>query len=471
MLVKAVFPYTTAAMSGHSAELACGFPSLPCLIAIVMLLHIGGPLAGNGVVSGQHVSSFTHGWDCISCPNNSMLAADLGTRNVVDFNLSDPWWIDEIAKSYAAVTLNNWFDSQKYNGTGEESRIAVARKLRAANPNIKILYYQAIDRGGTSPFATQAIMSHKDWWLKDDHGKVIWFHGDTNKHPVIDMTVPDVQVWFANFSLSLFHSEEDAKNLCDGIFVDGATFGSHYKDVSPERIEQIFKGKMASMQMAQNMFTRLNGGDVWGNPDPAVWEPTPSWYHGPAWNLTLQYHNGGFDPWFGSFAVLDKDGEWNVTLMEKTFNEVIAASNAGHSIVLHSFVGPGTSPFTSRGTQPRDFRVNTWRGSEKVPTDVAGCQEASANLLVQSLAPFLIVANERVFFSYGWFWNLEDGYIPCHGKAVCGMPDEWFPEFSKPLGPPKSAAVKNGTVWTREFQHASVYVDLSDRRKGRIDWK
>ena len=114
---------------------------------------------------------------------------------------------------------------------------------------------------------------------------MIWFGGDVGTHPVVDLTVPDAQVWFANLTLSLFSSEEDAKNLCDGIFVDAAAYAGQYKNLSTEQFDQLFKGRMESVQ---NMFTKLNGGDVWGNPDPAVWEPTPSWYHGPAWNLTLQ---------------------------------------------------------------------------------------------------------------------------------------------------------------------------------------
>jgi len=70
---------------------------------------------------------------------------------------------------------------------------------------------------------------------------------------------------------------------------------------------------------------------------------------------------------------------------------------------------------------------------------------------VESLAPFLIVATERVFFGYGWFYNMEDGYIPCKAPHECGMPTAWFPEFSKPLGKPKGDATHDGTktVWKR----------------------
>ena len=45
----------------------------------------------------------------------------------------------------------------------------------------------------------------------------------------------------------------------------------------------------------------------------------------------------------------------------------------------------------------------------QVPATADACRAASAARLVESLAPFLIVASERVFFGYGWFYNLEDG--------------------------------------------------------------
>ena len=88
------------------------------------------------------------------------------------------------------------------------------------------------------------------------------------------------------------------------------------------------------------------------------------------------------------------------------------------------------------------------------------------------MAPFLIVATERVFFGYGWFYNLEDGYIPCPPHIECGMPSEWFPEYSRPLGaplgPPTTDATK--TVWQRRFAHASVSVDLRNRSLSKIVW-
>lgn len=70
---------------------------------------------------------------------------------------------------------------------------------------------------------------------------------------------------------------------------------------------------------------------------------------------------------------------------------------------------------------------------------------ACDGVIPSSLAPFLIVATERVFFGYGWFYNLEDGYIPCPKEIECGMPTEWFPEYSKPLGEPLAAATTDAS--------------------------
>jgi len=57
-----------------------------------------------------------------------------------------------------------------------------------------------------------------------------------------------------------------------------------------------------------------------------------------------------------------------------------------------------------------------------------------------------------------WGWNPEDGSL------------DWYPELDKPLGPPKGDAVQKGWTFQREFEHASVFVDL-ESRTGEIDWR
>jgi hypothetical protein len=74
------------------------------------------------------------------------------------------------------------------------------------------------------------------------------------------------------------------------------------------------------------------------------------------------------------------------------------------------------------------------------------------------LACFLIGAEEHCYFCYTWGW------LPEHGAL------DWYPEFDKPLGPPKGSAVRDGWTFRREFEHASVFVDV-EKRIGRINWK
>ena len=73
------------------------------------------------------------------------------------------------------------------------------------------------------------------------------------------------------------------------------------------------------------------------------------------------------------------------------------------------------------------------------------------------LACFLIGAEKHCYFCYSWGW------LPEHGAL------DTFPELEKPLGPPKGPAVQEGWKFRREFEYASVFVDI-EQRVGKITW-
>jgi hypothetical protein len=300
------------------------------------------------------------------------------------------------------------------------------------------------------------------------------------------------------------------------------------------------------------------------------------------WTTNVGLMGGGsFVEWFGSLEMdNDHDGSWNIGMMEKTFKAVIQSSQAGYPVVLKAAPGPGesapcavigvvivypyiqiqlltyrrvfstlhlllpnlsvymhferrcaTTPPSQCGRSSNNsnfFRVLEWASPEKVSQSADGVRVDVQRKLAETLAPFLIVVEPNVFFSYAWYYNLEvqtvhkyrdcaylyssallihvhahvqhhpsmqsethtfsrkvltqsltcshmfshpqDGYIPCPEDIECGMPRSWFAEFSKPLGPPDGPAIQNGTIWTRSFQHASVFVDLANRSACKIDW-
>ena len=74
------------------------------------------------------------------------------------------------------------------------------------------------------------------------------------------------------------------------------------------------------------------------------------------------------------------------------------------------------------------------------------------------LACFLVAARPDSQFAYSW------GYVAEHGML------ESYPEFDRPLGPPRADAAWTGLTATREFAHATVHVDLATKH-ARIDWR
>ncbi len=77
------------------------------------------------------------------------------------------------------------------------------------------------------------------------------------------------------------------------------------------------------------------------------------------------------------------------------------------------------------------------------------------------LACYLIGAQPYSYFQYGWGWRLDTG------------PLVDYPELFKPLGPPRAAYERTDPEsweFTREFEHASVWVN-TEKREGKITWK
>lgn len=77
------------------------------------------------------------------------------------------------------------------------------------------------------------------------------------------------------------------------------------------------------------------------------------------------------------------------------------------------------------------------------------------------LACYLIGAQPYSYFQYGWGWSLTTG------------PLTDYSQLEKPLGPPLGEYKRvspQGWVFTREFEHASVWLDL-ENRQGRITWQ
>ena len=69
-------------------------------------------------------------------------------------------------------------------------------------------------------------------------------------------------------------------------------------------------------------------------------------------------------------------------------------------------------------------------------------------------------------------YSSNTGYIACpEAPSSCPAPPEWFPDLKKPLGKPKGPRQLVGPyAWTREFEHASVRLDLFNRNASKVTY-
>lgn len=91
-------------------------------------------------------------------------------------------------------TLPDWCRFARYEGPpAVDPKITVARTLKALNPKIKLLWYQAADWVSQSPYVKGQILANPQWWLKDDFNNTVLFAGV----PELDWSVPEAREWLA----------------------------------------------------------------------------------------------------------------------------------------------------------------------------------------------------------------------------------------------------------------------------------
>lgn len=125
----------------------------------------------------------------------------------------------------------------------------------------------------------------------------------------------------------------------------------------------------------------------------------------------------------------------------KEWGDMVRVAKAGKmAIYRFGAKGKGPSPEIGGGTRAE------------------GMLKRSMQQMEFYLACYLIGAQPYSYFQYNWGWNLSDGNLVD------------YPELSKQLGEPKEAFKRitpEGWEFTREFEHASVWVD-TEKRKAKI---
>lgn len=331
--------------------------------------------------------------------------------------------------SFPLITLEKTTGHKSF-GTTDAGTVAAAKAIKEVNPAAKVLFYRNIivHYGGYSFDAELKEIESPFLIGKEDKPVLV-----RDRIASYDIANPEVQDWWVNSAATVCRNE-----AVDGLFIDGnvKVLSAFLRmKLSPDQRSVFLKAYDETMArirkelgadkliLANVMRSRLANSGL----------------------DNMQFFDGsyleGFDVSTGNSS--------GVHFMLKGIEAAQTAGRQGKIIAMT--LGIGASAAT--GLKIDDVR-------EKV-TDLKNYQDR----INYCIALFLICAEK---YSYLY---LHDGYSAEVMRGEC-QSKVWLkrlPEYDKPLGPPKGSAMRNGTTFTREFQHASVFLDL-ENKVGKVTW-
>ena len=338
--------------------------------------------------------------------------------------------------NFPLITLEKSTGHNTY-GTTDQGSLKAAEGIKAVNPNARILYYRnVIVHYGGNTFDVE-LENIPEPFLRDKrNGKGKLVRGTVEAY---DLSIETLREWWIKTAISITNSEH-----IDGLFLDG-----NIKVLVPYAERQIGKEKKAATIVGYHeMMTQLRKEM---QPKDLMFSNIIRARLPKAGLECMDYFDGSYLENFELPVGMSK-----ADYLVKGIDAVQQAAKKGKIIAMT--LGLGESSADDSGID--DARVKL--------EDLEGVQDK----LDYYIALFLVCA-ER--YSY---LNIHDGYnVGSIGRK--GRPNYkaceskvWlkrFPEYDKPLGKPKGPATKEGYVYTREFEHVSVSVNV-ETGVGKVDW-
>ena len=318
---------------------------------------------------------------------------------------------------------------EKSHGWGELGAAELGAKheaaaFRKANPDIKVLFYfnSAYAFPYTSyskEFTKQGLQANPDLKtflltnpntgdLASHHGGVLMF----------DILNPDFRDWWVH---TVAKGVEESG--CDGVFIDQMHGNVRLRRDKADEIQRLMGDMMAALKAKLGPEKILLGNNACSDDAKFV--------H-PVCDAIM----------FENFA----DVHWNKEQLLADWNGMLRNAKQGKVSVFRLGVEGHGRGFLRSITREEKLRVMPQLSKEK---------------LEYALACYLIGAQPYSYFMYSWAWTLSDGALVD------------YPELKRPLGPPQGAyqrTTPDGWGFTREFEHASVWVN-TETRQSKITWK
>ena len=328
---------------------------------------------------------------------------------------------------FPLITLEKTTGSETYGSSEEGSREA-AKAIKAVNPEAKVLYYRNVMCNYGSYKVNRG--------LKDIHGAFLEARsGNKRLHrgvrEIYDLSNPALRRWWVDHCVDMARHDE-----IDGLFLDG-----NIKALEPAFLrEQIGAKKKREVAegyavMMQDLKDRIPSDKLLvANIIRARLTDSGLDY--------LQYFDGSYLEGIESQA----NGLTRLEYLTKGIAAIQQAARQGKIICMSMGLGRAAL----RGLRIDDSRERLALGANTQPR------------LEYCLALFLICAEK---YSYVL---PHDGYDVNNKRSAVWL--KRFAEYDKPLGPPKGLATRKSYIYTREFEHASVFLDI-EKKKAKITWK
>ena len=390
-------------------------PTLPLLAALLLgplaVLHAAGPSA-----SSNRLPSFS--WERV--PRYMHIRKD---------TVFTPDEIRYLA-SFPLVTFEKGTGAKDFGST-EEGTLTAARAVKKINPATKVLYYRnvIVHYGGYA--ANDALTNTPGAFLigRDGSDKLV-----RNRVQAYDLTNTNLRDWWL----------ASAKRVCADPAIDGLFFDGNIKVLEPTYLQnEIGEKKKAALVDGYTAMMK-DARRILGPEKLMV-----------ANVLRARFPDAGMSrlrAFDGSYMEGFETAVGNVPLKDYVAKGIAAFQEAARQGFVIAFTA-------GLGEEENEDGAKNQQRTDDIRKSMTG-DEAATRRFNYLLAIFLVCAEKHSYFC------AHDGYDAKKSKVWMKHP----PEFGRPLGAPKASAVRAGYIYTREFPHASVRLDL-ENQTGKIAWR
>ncbi len=329
---------------------------------------------------------------------------------------------------FPIITLEKTTGSKTYGST-EQGSMEAASGIKTINPEAKVLYYRNIMVHYQGYDINSSFDDIDQPLLMDGSGNTNIVHN--GKRGAYDLTNPELRNWWIDHCVDMAGHDQ-----IDGIFIDGnikalepvflgQVIGKEKKSQVAEAYEQVMKELYQRTDKDKILIANL------------IRARLP--------NSGLEYLNYLHGSYIEGFET-EANGLTRLEYVVKGIDAIQQAAQNGKIICFS--MGLGLARNTGIGIDDTRMKAN----------DVSLYHDR----LTYSLALFLVCAEKYSYFL------AHDGYSVNGNDSAVWL--KLFPEYQKPLGPPKGAATKEGYIYTREYEHASVWLDI-EQQKAKIEWR